>query len=305
MAKWPIELLGLMDVATHIHSKADFPERDCQGILDLSETVDKAIATGIHGIAFSEHTTNPGVGQPHSFDDDSKLAAAIREHNKLVGFYDSPGFKVFSGVEANILRCGVDIPEVTARDCDWVIASMHGSVPDTGSGVAQALTGACELDYVTTIGHPTRYAEGIHDVPWASILKVAANPESPTLVELNYNAFHTYGPLKQLWEFDDNGGKKESLDGYYWSLGFWYRWLSLVADSGAAVIVSLDVHEADQWPQATQSASWMPTTDQVMEFYRLIELRGITADRIINSKLHLFSDWLTSPKEKRGQLITW
>lgn len=305
MAKWPQELLDRMDVATHIHTKADLPEHECQGKLSLEDTSDKAIAAGLDGIALSEHTTNPGVGLPHKFGDDSELAIAIRDRNKLVRDFNPSGLVVFSGAEANIIGGEVDIPEATARDCDWIIASMHGSVPDTAAGIERALKGACEIDYVTAIGHPTRYAESIHDVPWASILKTAANPESPTLVELNYNAFHTYGPLKQLREYNDKGGKKESLDGYYWNLGFWYRWLGLVADSGAAVIVSLDVHDGDQWPQATQSASWMPTTDQVMEFYGLIEMCGISGNRIVNNELDFFSDWIKCPKEKRGQLITW
>lgn len=296
MTALPQHLLDLVPNAVHVHSRTDFPEHDCQGTQTLGEIAASAQALGMNEVFLTEHTTNPGVGQPHFFTTGDELGKAIRNRvEEVFDFAADTGFKLQPGLEANLMpNSMVDIPPSLAHNVVLVIASMHGHVPRSGEDIKNLLMGALLFGYeIDMIGHAQRFVN-VYDVDWDAIFSAAADPERPTIIEANFNAWFSYGPPKLRRKGDQDGAAEAAKKEIHF--------LKSLGRSAAPVVVSLDIHNAGMWPTQAPEADWMPTFDHLQEYLELLFSCGITPDRIINRNLR---EWLLLPKSDRGKLMTW
>jgi histidinol phosphatase-like PHP family hydrolase len=286
-----------VDVAAHVHTASNLPERDCQGEQTLAGAMHSAQASGHTGVLFTPHTTNPGVGGPHAFDDSHPMAAALRTYNddvvRLIENSPRGAPSLFTGLEANILEDGIDTPGEVTRECDFVIASLHGEVPQNAIEVLNRFLSVCHNDEVDGLGHPQRYVEGVPDITWGYLFRVAR--DTGTAVEVNFNAWHSYGPNKLRRQRDHDGALR--------AIGYHYEWLRRLGASRAPVLVSLDVHNAGMWPRPAQREAWMPTVAQYAEFLNLVAACGITQERVVNRTVDSFQQWVETPKLDRWRLL--
>lgn len=298
MTALPQHLLDLVPNAVHVHPLADLPEHNCQGEQTLEEIVASARELGFSEVYLTTHTTNPDPGLPHFFDIEDPLGQAIHSWmDEVQNFAEAIGFNIYPGLEANLMPNSngmIDAPAALDHDAVLVIASMHGHVPQSGSEIKRLLLEALLLGYeIDMLGHPQRYVDA-YNVDWATIFYAAADPNKPTIIEANFNAWFTYGPIKLRRKGDHEGAleaeKKE------------IHFLQALGRTAAPVVVSLDIHNAGMWPTEAPQADWMPTFDHLQEYLELLFSCGIAPERIINRNLR---EWLLLPKSDRGKLMTW
>lgn len=283
-------------VAAHVHTKADLPERECQGEQTYAQAAETAQARGLKGLLITEHTTNPGVGKPHRFTVDDPLGQALLAHLRAVKgdaeVQARTGVKLYAGVEANILEDGLDIPLEIARECDFIIASFHGEVPrDTDEFERRFMmtcTYAAENSLPLAIGHPWRYVEE-RWIDWIRLFRDAQI--CGVAIEANFNAWNTYGPGKLRRRVEAGQAAEEDLSRAIKREDFLY---SLLGETGASVLKSLDIHRREMWPrkQPLPDAPWQPTEELLAEFDALTARYGFTGPRVINSSVELFDAYL-------------
>jgi histidinol phosphatase-like PHP family hydrolase len=291
----PQRLLDIVPNAVHVHSRAGLPEHECQGEQTQEEIIASAAALGLAEVFLTEHTTNPGVGGPHFFEIEDSLGQAIQAHmNDVQRYAEMAAFGLYPGLEANILpRGGLDVPMGLTHDAALVIASQHGHVPSDPEEVTRQLTSTMGRVEVDMIGHAQRYVN-VYGVDWETVFRSAGQFSWPTIIEANFNAWFTYGPVKHRRKGDHEGAVDAEKKEIYF--------LQALGRSYAPVVVSLDIHNAGMWPTDQPAADWMPTHEHLEEYLDLLFSCGIAPERIINRNLR---DWLLLPKSDRGKLMSW
>lgn len=312
MTALPQHLLDIVPNAVHVHSRANLPEHDCQGEQTLKEIVASAKVLGMSEVYLAEHTSNPGVGKPHFFDIEDPLGQALLSRmDEVQSFAETAGFNVYPGLEANLMPGSngmIDAPSALDHEAALIIASMHGHVPQSGNEIKRLLMEALLLGYeIDMLGHLQRYVN-VYDVDWSTIFYAAADPDRPTIIEANFNAWFSYGPVKlrrkAAAEVQAGNTDKaeqlqmEAIDAEKKEVFF----LQALGRCAAPVVVSLDIHNAGMWPTDSPKADWMPTFDHFEEYLDLLFGCGIAPERIINNRLR---DWLLLPKSDRGKLMSW
>lgn len=295
MTALPQYLLDIVPNAVHVHARANLPENGCQGEQTLEEVVASARTLGMTEVYLTDHTSNPGPGQPHPFAIGDELGEALRGYFDSVDFVAAgQEFSLHPGLEANILADGtLDAPRALTQDAVLTIASLHGKVPDSGEEAFNRLIWAMDNDETDMIGHPQRYVN-VFEVDWDGVFEMAGDPSLPTLVEANFNAWFNYGPgkLRHKGETDKAIAADKAEKHFYEALG----------RSSAPVVVALDVHKEPMWPSESPAEYWMPSITDFEDYLDLLFVCGISEERIINRRLR---DWLLLPKSDRGKLMTW
>ena len=194
----------------HCHTTAS------DGHNTLEEMAEAAQALGLEYLGIAEHSHSSI--QAHGLDE-AKLRAQVAAIRKLNKKFD--GFRLFAGVECDILRDGsLDFEDKVLSELDYVVASIHSvfnlSEPDMTRRVIRAM----ENPFVTMLAHPTgrlllkRESYQI-DIP--AILDAAA--ETGTWVELNA------------------APKRLDLD---------WRWWPRAKEKGVKCVIDPDAHRAER-----------------------------------------------------------
>ena len=294
MTALPQHLLDIVPNAVHVHSRANLPERDCQGDQTLGQIIHSARGLGMSEVYLTEHTTNPQPGKPHVFRAGDELGQAIRNRFDDVQMVaEDLEYNLFPGIEINILAEGVDAPRLVMTEAALVVASMHGHVPESGEEVTGRLCDTAENPLVSMLGHAQRWVN-VFDVDWHQVFDWAADLNQPTLVEANFNAWFNYGPgkLRRKGELDAAASAHAQERHFYEEL----------ARSAAPVAVSLDIHSDGMWPSKDPVNYYDPSFQDLEDFLDLLFGCGITPERIMNRSLR---EWLLLPKSDRGKLMSW
>src|SRR6266496_2285149 len=160
----------------HCHTAAS------DGHNTLEEMAEAAQALGLEYLGIADHSRSSIQARGL---DEAKLraqVAAIRKLNKKFN-----GFRLFAGVECDILRDGsLDFEDKVLSELDYVVASIHSvfnlSEPDMTRRVIRAM----ENPFVTMLAHPTGrllLKREPYQIDIPAILDAAA--ETGTWVELN------------------------------------------------------------------------------------------------------------------------
>ena len=151
----------------------------------LEEMAFAASDLGLQCLGIADHSKSSF--QAHGLDEKQLLfqVEKIRQLNKT--FED--GFRLFSGVECDILKDGsLDFSDEILGQLDYVVASVHASFTLSEKEMTKRIIRAMENRYVTMLGHPTGrllLAREPYQVDLGEIIKAAAT--TGTIIELNAN----------------------------------------------------------------------------------------------------------------------
>lgn len=151
----------------------------------LAEMADSARELGLQYLGIADHSRSSF--QAHGLSIEQLLAQIeqIRELNKTFG----PEFKLFAGVECDILKDGtLDFPDEILAQLDYVVASIHAQFTMSEAEMTSRIIRAISSPYVTFLAHLTGRLllsrEGYQvDIP--AIIDAAA--ATGTVIELNSN----------------------------------------------------------------------------------------------------------------------
>jgi DNA polymerase (family 10) len=194
----------------HCHTTAS------DGHNTLEEMAEAAQALGLEYLGIAEHSHSSI--QAHGLDE-AKLRAQVAAIRKLNKKFD--GFRLFAGVECDILRDGsLDFEDKVLSELDYVVASIHSvfnlSEPDMTRRVIRAM----ENPFVTMLAHPTGrllLKREPYQIDIPAILDAAA--ETGTWVELNA------------------APKRLDLD---------WRWWPRAKEKGVKCVIDPDAHRAER-----------------------------------------------------------
>src|SRR5881296_2430815 len=194
----------------HCHTTAS------DGHNSLEEMAEAAEALGLEYLGIAEHSRSSI--QAHGLDK-AKLhaqVAAIRELNKK-----SDGFRLFAGVECDILRDGsLDFDDEVLSELDFVVASIHSVFNLSEAEMTRRIIRAISNPLVTILAHPTGrllLKREPYQIDIPAILDAAA--ETGTWVELNA------------------APKRLDLD---------WRWWPLAKQKGVKCVINPDAHRTER-----------------------------------------------------------
>jgi DNA polymerase (family 10) len=182
----------------------------------LEEMVAAARELGLEYLGIAEHSKSSI--QAHGIDAIKLRSqiAAIRKLNKKF-----KGFRVFAGVECDILRDGkLDFEDDILAELDFAVASIHSVFNLPEAEMTKRIIRAIENPFITILGHPTgrlllKRDPYLVDVP--AVLEAAA--ASGTWIELNA------------------APKRLDLD---------WRWWPLAKEKGVKCVINPDAHRTER-----------------------------------------------------------
>jgi len=182
----------------------------------LEEMVTAAQKLGLEYLGIAEHSKSSI--QAHGIDAVKLRSqiAAIRKLNKK-----SNGFRVFAGVECDILRDGrLDFDDELLAELDYAVASIHSVFNLSEAEMTKRIIRAMENPFITILGHPTgrlllKRDPYLVDVP--AVLEAAA--ATGTWIELNA------------------APKRLDLD---------WRWWPLAKQKGVKCVINPDAHRTER-----------------------------------------------------------
>jgi|Deesub1362B_J571_1020462.scaffolds.fasta_scaffold02115_3 DNA polymerase (family 10) len=151
---------------------------------DVGELAEAARARGLTYIAVTDHYKFSQAIRGVTADDLLRQLDEIARLNE-----ELKGFRVLSGVEANIQRDGsLDVPAELLRRVEVVIAAVHSHFRLSKRQMTERLVRAVEHELVDILGHPTGRLIGErppYEADWQEVLHRAA--KSGTALEVNAN----------------------------------------------------------------------------------------------------------------------
>jgi DNA polymerase (family 10) len=182
----------------------------------LEEMAAAAQELGLEYLGIAEHSKSSI--QAHGIDA-AKLRSQIGAIRKLNKKLD--GFRVFAGVECDILRDGkLDFEDEILAELDFAVASIHSVFNLSEAEMTKRIIRAMENPFITILGHPTgrlllKRDPYLVDVP--AVLEAAA--ATGTWIELNAAA------------------KRLDLD---------WRWWPLAKQKGVKCVINPDAHRTER-----------------------------------------------------------
>jgi DNA polymerase (family X) len=194
----------------HCHTTAS------DGHNSLEEMAEAAQELGLEYLGIADHSRSSI--QAHGIDEVKLRAqvARIRELNKK-----SNGFRLFAGVECDILRDGsLDFPDEVLSQLDYVVASIHSVFNLSEADMTRRVIRAMENRFVTMLAHPTGrllLKREPYQIDIPAILDAAAR--TGTWIELNA------------------APKRLDLD---------WRWWPLAKQKGVKCVINPDAHRTER-----------------------------------------------------------
>ncbi len=140
---------------------------------------------GLQYLGIADHSKSSF--QAHGLEEKQLMeqVARIKELNKSF----SDDFKIFAGVECDILRDGaLDFADEVLSQLDFVVASVHSVMSLSEKEMTDRMIRATENRFVTMLGHPTGrllLSRDASEVDLPAIIEAAARTK--TIIELNAN----------------------------------------------------------------------------------------------------------------------
>jgi DNA polymerase (family X) len=194
----------------HCHTTAS------DGHNSIEEMAEAAQALGLEYLGIADHSRSSI--QAHGIDETAlrEQIATIRKLNKKLN-----GFRVFAGVECDILRDGsLDFPDEILSELDYVIVSVHSVFNLSEAEMTARVIRAIENPFVTMLAHPTGrllLKREPYQINIPAILDAAAR--TGTWIELNA------------------APKRLDLD---------WRWWPLAKQKGVRCMINPDAHRIDR-----------------------------------------------------------
>lgn len=164
--------------AFHCHTVAS------DGNNTIEEMSDAAIERGWEYIGITDHSKSSYQANGLS---DERLQEQINAIKKLNHTYLKKGFKIFSGVECDILKDGLlDVDESILKQLDFVIISAHSLFKQEKDIMTKRFIKAIENPYSTIVGHLTGRLLNHRDPYQVDVLKIIdACLANDKIIEIN------------------------------------------------------------------------------------------------------------------------
>jgi len=197
--------------AFHCHTTAS------DGHNTLDEMAAAAQELGLEYLGIAEHSRSSI--QAHGLDE-PKLRAQMQQIRQLNSTFDK-GFRLFSGIECDILRDGsLDFPDDILAELDFVVVSIHSVFNLPEVEMTRRVIKALQNPLVTMLAHPTGrllLKRDPYPVDIPAILDAAAT--TGTWIELNA------------------APKRLDLD---------WRWWPLAKQKGVKCVINPDAHRIER-----------------------------------------------------------
>lgn len=246
----------------------------------------------------SDHLTSPYKVQKYSeFEVRGKINGMLEQVKQYNESYERP--KCISGVEANVVAGGVDVPDTLLEKIDFVTASRHSPWGNEDSAtIEKNLIAAIENPNVDAVGHINRYI----DVPvdWDRIFGKAE--ETNTFIEINFDTPPSQEVLQVMSKYKIF--YVLGLD-FHTFCGFKLRPpLDSEVITGLTDLKTVERSDTAEGTKIRQEyLKELPgfnVLKKLVELMRQLEASGIDTDRIVNSlKLADFFKLIKKPKNLR------
>jgi len=203
------ELIELVNLRGTFHNHTTASD----GHSSLAEMAAAARELGLEYLGIADHSKSSV--QAHGLDA-GRLAAQGREIADLNKEFQ--GFRLFKGVECDILRDGsLDFPDEVLATFDYVVASVHAAFTLPEAEMTRRIIRAISNPYVTFLGHLTGrllLTREPYRVDIPAIIEAAAG--TGTVIELNGNP------------------RRLDMD---------WRWWPLAKEKGVQCVINPDAHD--------------------------------------------------------------
>ena len=194
----------------HCHTTAS------DGRSTLEQMADGAEELGLQYLGIADHSRSSiqarGLDEP-------RLRAQMAEIRRLNAERD--GFRIFSGVECDILREGsLDFPDELLAELDFVVASVHSAFNLPEAEMTERIIRAMSNRYVTFLAHPTGRLL-LKREPYAVDIPAVLDAAAATGTWIEINA----------------APKRLDLD---------WRWWPLAKEKGVKCVINPDAHAVER-----------------------------------------------------------
>ncbi|NBC18340.1 MAG: DNA polymerase/3'-5' exonuclease PolX [Bacteroidetes bacterium] len=225
------------------------------GAHSLREMAEAARARGYSYFGICDHSQSLQIANGLSVDAVQEQQAEVRALNETFADDGGPPFRIFSGIESDILPDGsLDYDDDILASFDFIVASVHTRFSMSTDEATARIIRAVRNPYTTILGHPTgrlllrRDGYAIHHEP-----VIEACAEHGVAIELNANPYRL------------------DLD---------WRWIRAATEQGVLIAINPDAHSIDQ-------------LDYMRWGVRAAQKGWLTAEQCLNAKpLDAFSGWL-------------
>jgi len=210
-------LITLQDLKGCLHNHSTYSD----GAYSLREMSEAVRSRGYQYFGICDHSQSLKVASGMSIETVARQQGEIRSLNEEFAQDGGPTFKVFSGVESDILQDGsLDYPDEVLESFDFIVASVHVGFNMSEAEATERVIKAVSHPCTSILGHPTGRLilkrEG-YPLDHRAVLEACAS--YGVAVELNANPYRL------------------DLD---------WRWIELAQELGVPVSINPDAHSIDQ-----------------------------------------------------------
>jgi DNA polymerase (family 10) len=185
------------------------------GANSLKEIAESCQSMGFEYVGICDHSKSAFYANGLA---EERVMEQQKEINQLNTTYS--GFKIFKGIEADILQDGsLDYEDNVLATFDFVIASVHSNFNLSEEAMTERICRALKNPYVTMLGHPTGrllLAREPYELNMEKVIEVAGKEKK--IIEINANPFRL------------------DLD---------WRWGHLARNKGIKTAINPDAHSID------------------------------------------------------------
>ncbi|MEX0746544.1 MAG: PHP domain-containing protein, partial [Rhodothermales bacterium] len=247
------------DIRGSLHNHSTYSD----GAHTLRQMVEAARSIGYSYYAACDHSQSLVIANGMTADRVRKQQAEIRKINEEIAAAGSEPFRVFSGIESDILYDGsLDYPTEVLATFDIVVASVHSRFNMARDEATERIVRAVENPYTTILGHPTgRLLLRREGYPIDHARVIDACSANGVSIEINANP------------------RRLDID---------WRWVRRATDRGVLIAIDPDAHSIDElyymrWGVAIARKGWLEP------------------EQCLNAKsLDAFTHWLDAMNRRRA-----
>ncbi len=243
------ELITVADLRGSLHNHSTYSD----GAHPLKEMADAARARGLNYFGICDHSRSLKVAHGLSEERVRQQQEEVASLNAAYSREGGPPFRIFSGIESDILADGsLDYPDEVLASFDFIVASIHSGFNMTVDQATERLIRAVENPFTTILGHPTGRLLLVREgYPIDHLAVIEACADHGVAIELNANPYRL------------------DLD---------WRWIRAATERGVLISINPDAHSVEQldlvrWGVATGRKGYL-TSDQCLN---ALSLEAFTA----------------------------